>query len=226
MRRLWRSIAILVHIVAGGTRVLAITAAHGLRYAVRRGMLARDADAREIGRLRGACAAALLERLGPTYVKLGQVLSTRPDLLGSAVATELSRLQDCVRPLPAPIAMRALRDGLGRDPAELFSFVSTTPLACGSIAQVHRATTVDGRSVALKIRRPGIDRRVDADVKLLLEIAAVLERLGLRFPLRPWLRQFTDAVRAQLDLAREAANYGTLTRNLAGVTGVRLPAVV
>lgn len=212
--------------VVCAARIVALAAMHGLLYGVRRAMMAPDTDHAGIGWLQGASLAALLERLGPTYIKLGQVLSTRPDLIGAAVAAGLSRLQDRVRAVPRPVAMRALRDGLGRDPAELFSFVSPTPLACGSIAQVHRATTNDGREVVVKIRRPGVVRRLEIDVTLLLELAGVIERLGLRFPVRPWIRQFADAVRAQLDLGREAANYHVLRDNLADIAGLRIPAVV
>src|SRR5262249_26976117 len=88
------------------------------------------------------------------------------------------------------------------------------------------ATMIDGREVVVKIRRPGVVRRLEADVALLLEIAAAMERLGLRFPVRPWIRQFADAVRAQLDLRREAENYRMLRNNLVGIAGVRIPAVV
>ncbi|HEX7837882.1 MAG TPA: AarF/UbiB family protein, partial [Kofleriaceae bacterium] len=189
-----RFLAALCSVVIATLRLVAITVAHGLLYGVRRGMMASDAEADQVGRLQGASLAALLERLGPTYIKLGQVLSTRPDLIGGAVAAGLSRLQERVRAVPGPIALRALRDGLGRDPAELFSFVAPSPLACGSIAQVHRATTIDGREVVMKIRRPGVVRRLEADVALLLSLAAGIERLGLRFPVRPWIRQFADAV--------------------------------
>jgi ubiquinone biosynthesis protein len=108
----------------------------------------------------------------------------------------------------------------------VFAIVDPRPLACGSIAQVHRATTRDGRDVAIKIRRPGVVRRLAADTALLHAAAAALERLGLAFPLRPWLAQFCDAVAAQLDLAREADNYRALRHNLAGIPGVRLPAVI
>ena len=226
IQRALRVIALLCGLLVSGARIVAITAVHGLLYGVRRGLMAPDADPAGIGRLQGASLAALLERLGPTYVKLGQVLSTRPDLIGGAVAAGLSRLQERVRAVPGPIAMRALRDGLARDPAELFSFVAPTPLACGSIAQIHRATTTSGRDVVVKIRRPGIVRRLEADVTLLLELAAVIERLGLRFPVRPWLRQFADAVRAQLDLEHEADNYRLLRNNLADIAGLRIPAVV
>jgi len=209
-----------------GARVLAITAAHAVLYGVRRAMMGRDADPAGIARLRGISLAALMEHLGPTYVKLGQVLSTRPDLIGDALAAGLSRLQERVREVPARAILRTLRAGLGRDPAELFAFVAPRPLACGSIAQVHRATIHDGREVVLKIRRPGTVRRLEADLTLLLELAALFERFGLSFPVRPWIRQFADSIRAQADLGREAENYRVLRDDLAGISGLRIPAVL
>jgi ubiquinone biosynthesis protein len=221
-----RAVATFCAALLSAVRLGYLVALHGLHHAVRRALLPRDAPASELGRLRGRSLAALLERLGPTYVKLGQVLATRPDLLGPAMASGLARLQEHVRPLPSRIAMRALRDGLGREPAEVFALVSPHPLASGSIAQVHRAVTCDGRHVALKIRRPGIARRLAADVRLLVAIATLLERAGLRFPIRPWIRQLTDAIAAQLDLAREAASYRELRANLAGIPGIRLPVVL
>src|SRR5262249_45542047 len=117
-------------------------------------------------RLRLVC-----EDLGPTFVKLGQVLSTRPDLLPEAYTTELSALRDDVRPFPYAEAEAILAEDYGRPPAEVFAAVDPVPVASASISQVHRGTLPDGRSVALKIRRPGIAKQVQADLDILRNLA-------------------------------------------------------
>lgn len=203
-----------------------IAAFHGVRYGMRFARLPSDADRRGVRTMQGASLAELLESLGPTYVKLGQVLSTRPDVLGPDLVGGLARLQERVRPVPAPQALRALREGLGARFADGFSHVEPEPLASGSIAQVHRATTRHGQHVVVKIRRPGIVERLEADVRLMLAVATLLERVWLRFPVRPWIEQFADAVRSQLDFEREARSYRLLRSNLAAMPDLRLPAVL
>src|SRR4051794_28751474 len=117
-------------------------------------------------RLRMVC-----EDLGPTFVKLGQLLSTRPDLLPEAYTTELAALRDDVRPFPFEEAEVILAEDYGRPPAEVFAAVDPVPTASASISQVHRATLHDGRRIALKIRRPGIDKVVQADLDILKNLA-------------------------------------------------------
>jgi ubiquinone biosynthesis protein len=207
-------------------RIAAIVAAHGVAYGIRSSTIAADADVSEIRYSQGEALASLLERLGPTYVKLGQVLSTRPDVLGVHLAGGLARLQERVQPVSPETALIALREGLGDRLIGRISWVDPTPIASGSIAQVHRAMMTDGREVAVKIRRPGIVRRIDSDARFLIGTAKLATRFGLQFPVVPWLQQFIDAVRAQLDLQREGQNYRDLRTNLAHIRGIRIPEVV
>ena len=118
----------------------------------------------------------VLEDLGPTFVKLGQVLSTRPDLLPEAYTTELASLRDDVRPFPYEEAEQILIEEYGRPPSEVFDWIDTTPLASASISQVHRVRLLDGRQVVLKIRRPGIEKTVHADLEILKNLALLAER--------------------------------------------------
>lgn len=204
----------------GAARLVAITSVHFARYALRRARLV-DASPRELRRVQGEATAALLESLGPTYVKLGQVLSTRPDVIGTELANGLSRLQEHVRPLSARTAARAVSDGLGSRLSQ-FASVAPVPIASGSIAQVHRATTLAGEEVILKIRRPGIAHQIERDVSLMLWLTSLVER-WLRFPASSWIEEFANAVRSQLDLKREAEAYNELRSNLACLPNVYVP---
>ncbi len=121
-------------------------------------------------RLRMVC-----EELGPTFVKLGQVLSTRPDLLPEAYTTELSCLRDDVRPFPYEEAEAILTAEYGRPPSEVFAAIDPVPVASASISQVHRAVLLDGRTVALKVRRPNIEKIVQADLDILKNLAQLAE---------------------------------------------------
>src|SRR4051794_14280691 len=118
----------------------------------------------------------ICEDLGPTFGKLGQLLSTRPDLLPEAYTSELAALRDDVRPFPYAESEAILTEEYGRPPAEIFASIEETPVASASISQVHRAVLRDGRVVALKIRRPGIDKVVHADLEILKNLAQLAER--------------------------------------------------
>ncbi len=152
-------------------------------------------------RLRLVC-----EDLGPTFVKLGQILSTRPDLLPEAYTTELALLRDHVRAFPFAEAEAILVEEYGRPLAAVFRSVDPEPIASASISQVHRATLHDGRTIALKIRRPGIDRTVQADLEILKNLAQLAER---RLPaLAPYgpvalARELERTLKRELDLAIE-----------------------
>ncbi len=122
-------------------------------------------------RLRLVC-----EDLGPTFVKLGQILSTRPDLLPEAYTTELAQLRDHVKPFPFAEAEAILAEEFGRPASEVFASLESTPLASASISQVYRATLPDGRQIAVKIRRPGIEKVVQADLEILKNLAQLAER--------------------------------------------------
>src|SRR5262249_52627903 len=117
----------------------------------------------------------LLNDLGPTFIKLGQVLSTRADLLPAEYVQELAQLQDSVPPIPLEQIQAQLRNGLGQDAQELFGRIEPTPLAAASIAQVHRATTREGVEVVVKVQRPGIAEQIRADMGALKTLARLLE---------------------------------------------------
>ena len=117
----------------------------------------------------------MLEDLGPTFVKLGQVLSTRADLLPGEFVSELRLLQDSVTPIPLDAVRAQIQAGLGRSPEEAFASIEQEPLAAASIAQVHRATTLGGESVVLKVQRPGIQAQMASDLQVLRALAKLLE---------------------------------------------------
>lgn len=152
-------------------------------------------------RLRMVC-----EDLGPTFVKLGQILSTRHDLLSEAYTAELAQLRDNVRPFPFEEAEAILVEELGRPPDEIFESIDPEPLASASISQVHRATLRDGRVIALKIRRPGIDKTVQADLDILKNLAHLAERriswLAQYEPVE-LVKEFERTLKRELDLAVE-----------------------
>ena len=173
-------------------------------------------------------AREALEQLGPTFVKLGQVLAGRPDLLPPAWTEEFSRLHERAAPVPYEELHRQLTEDLGGEPEELFHDFDPTPLAAASIAQVHRATLEDGTPVVLKVRRPGIDETVDADMRLLTRLA---ERAEERIPelsrLRPrtLVRQFSRSMRDELDLRIEARNAERIRANLSDDEGLVVPRI-
>ncbi len=160
-----------------------------------------------------------LEKLGPTFVKLGQVLSTRADLLPPAYLEALSRLQDDVEPVPL---CRCAEDDRRRPERarsrRRFSTFDHEPLASASLGQVHRATLRDGRAVAVKVQRPGIMEQALADLTVLDEIAAFIDhhtKVGRRYEFAPMIREFRKALMDELDYEVEANHLRTLKRNLA-----------
>ncbi|TVP64125.1 MAG: AarF/ABC1/UbiB kinase family protein [Nodularia sp. (in: Bacteria)] len=158
----------------------------------------------------------ILVDLGPVYVKLGQLLSTRPDLLNAAYIEELSTLQDEVPPVPWSEVEIFIRKHLKRPLEETFSTVNPVPIAAGSIAQTHRATLVDGREVALKVQRPGIDLTVAQDIALILGIADLVARtdFGQTNEIKSIAEEFTKALEDELDFTLEAGFTDELRRNL------------
>jgi len=157
-----------------------------------------------------------LERLGPVFVKFGQLLAGRADLLPEAWTAELAQLREDVAAVPFDELAAQLADDLGRPPDEVFPELEREPLAAGSIAQVHRARLEDGTRVVLKVRRPGIDERVAADLRLLARLAEWAEENDVLRPYGPRavVRHFTRVLHGELDLAREARNAERLRRNL------------
>ena len=169
-----------------------------------------------------------LEELGPTFVKLGQILAGRADLLGPAWIAELSRLHAAVPSVPLEDLRPTLREDLGADPETVFSRFDPEPLAGASIAQVHRAALTDGTEVIVKIRRPGIVETIEADLRLLHRAALVAEREWPALqPYRPRLlvRQFGLSLQRELDFTVEGRNAERVARNLAVLPDVVIPRV-
>lgn len=155
-------------------------------------------------RLREALVA-----LGPTFVKLGQALSTRPDLLPPDFVHELGKLQDTVPPFPAEQAVRLIEESMGRSIDELFASFESVPLAAASLGQVHAAVLHSGEHVAVKVQRPDIAHRVTVDLAILADLAALAQErlaLGAQYNLVDLAHEFTASLRAELDYKREGRN--------------------
>jgi len=167
-----------------------------------------------------------LEKLGPIFVKFGQVLSTRRDLLPLELADELAKLQDRVPPFPAAQAAALVERAFGKPVDELFATFESEPVASASIAQVHFATLQSGREVAVKVLRPGMLAVIDSDLELLHTLARWVERLssdGKRLRPREVVAEFDTYLHDELDLVREAANAAQLRRNMQGLNLVMVP---
>ena len=177
---------------------------------------------------RGERIRRSLEDLGPIYVKFGQVLSTRRDLLPLDIADELAKLQDQVPPFPGSEARAKVEAALGQPVGKLFKEFDETPLASASIAQVHAAVLPDGREVIVKVLRPGVERRIRSDLDVLYLIAGLAERYwsdGRRLKPRELVAEYEKTVLDELDLIREAANAAQLKRNFEGSTLLYVPEV-
>ena len=178
---------------------------------------------------RGARLRMALERLGPIFVKFGQVLSTRRDLLPLDVADELALLQDRVPPFPGAQAVLLIEKAFGKRLADVFEVFDTVPVASASIAQVHFATLMNGREVAVKVLRPGMLEVIDHDLNLLHSLARLVEWAwadGKRLKPREVVAEFDVYLHDELDLVREAANAAHLRRNMQGLDLVMVPEMV
>jgi ubiquinone biosynthesis protein len=168
-----------------------------------------------------------MEELGPTFIKIGQLLSNRTDVLPNELIRELSRLQDEVQPIPPKLITIALREELGRPANEVFRSFEEAPTASASIAQVHRAELTTGEDVAVKIQRPGIETMIETD----LDIVAYLARLAERYiPSSRYLgptdtvKEFRKHIRRELDFGRERQNMERFASMFARREGVKVPA--
>jgi ubiquinone biosynthesis protein len=169
-----------------------------------------------------------LEDLGPTFVKLGQVLSTRPDLLAPSWIAELERLHSEVAAVPFDALLPQIEATLGRSPFEVFADVEREPHAAASIAQVHRARLSSGARVVLKIRRPGIAERIAADLSLLDQLAHLIESElseARRYAPTKIVSEFRRSLERELDLAVEARNIERFARNFADDPYILVPKV-
>jgi ubiquinone biosynthesis protein len=177
---------------------------------------------------RGQHLREMLDELGPTFVKFGQLLSTRPDVLPPDIIAELRGLQDDVRPVPFADIENVIQEELGLSVGQLFIQFDERPVAAASIGQVHRATLPNGRRVAVKVQRPGAPRQIEADLALLYQAARIAkERVrALDFiDAHRLVDEFARQIRQELDYRLEARNADTFHRNFAGHPHVRVPRV-
>ena len=177
---------------------------------------------------RGQHLREMLDELGPTFVKFGQLLSTRPDVLPPDIIAELRGLQDDVRPFPLADVEKVVQEDLGLSIDQLFVEFEDRPIAAASIGQVHRATLPNGKHVAVKVQRPGAPRQIEADVALLYQAARIAkERVrALDFiDAQQLVDEFSRSIRQELDYRLEALNAETFYRNFAGHPHVRVPKV-
>jgi ubiquinone biosynthesis protein len=177
---------------------------------------------------RGRHLREMLDELGPTFVKFGQLLSTRPDIVPPDIITELRALQDDVTPFPFREVERVVREELDLPIEKLFTSFEEAPMAAASIGQVHRAVLPNGKRVAVKVQRPEAPRQIEADLQLLYQAARIAkERVrALDFiDARELVDEFSRSIRHELDYRLEARNAQTFHRNFAGHPHVRIPHV-
>jgi ubiquinone biosynthesis protein len=229
MTRLLRGIYIVFIVLRFGLDELVLTSFQkpGLRLLARIVSIGRDLRAPRGQRLREA-----LERLGPIFVKFGQVLSTRRDLLPPDIANELAKLQDRVPPFASDVAVSIIERAFGRALNDIFVSFERQPVASASIAQVHFAVVKDRngveREVAVKVLRPGMLTVIDKDLSLMRMMAGWVDRLstdGKRLKPREVVAEFDKYLHDELDLVREAANAAQLRRNMEGLDLVLIPEI-
>ena len=229
MTRLLRGIYIVFIVLRFGLDELVLTSFQkpGLRTLARIVSIGRDLRAPRGQRLREA-----LERLGPIFVKFGQVLSTRRDLLPPDIANELAKLQDRVPPFASAVAVSIIERSFGRALNDIFVSFERQPVASASIAQVHFATIQDRngieREVAVKVLRPGMLTVIDKDLSLMRMMAGWVDLLsadGKRLKPREVVAEFDKYLHDELDLVREAANAAQLRRNMEGLDLVLIPEI-
>jgi len=227
MRRVYRSFFIVWVALRYGLDELVLTSFQKpwLRVVARVVSVGRNLDAPRGQRLREA-----LERLGPIFVKFGQVLSTRRDLLPPDIADELARLQDRVAPFPSKVAIATIERAFRRPVGDIFVQFDETPVASASIAQVHFATVrlADGsvREAAVKVLRPGMREVIEKDLDLMAMMAGWVEGMsadGKRLKPREVVAEFDKYLHDELDLVREAANAAQLRRNMEKLKLVMIP---
>src|SRR5918912_3604553 len=167
-----------------------------------------------------------LAELGPTFIKLGQILSARPDILPPDFIAELSHLQDRAAPMPVTTVFQLIEKGLGRPAQQLFAFIDPEPMASASIAQVHRARLASGDDVVVKVQRPGIEEQIRSDTDLLFYLArfleGVIEETGIYTP-TGIVTEFRNAMLLELDFENEAHNIDEFARNHEGRPYVVIP---
>jgi ubiquinone biosynthesis protein len=204
------------HLTARTAHIAAVVAKHGLQ------------DRFDRGRDRPARLRAALEELGPTFAKLGQILSTRPDLIPAEVVEELAHLQDSVTPLTEAEVVQVMEQELGVPWEDVFESIEPGPLAAGTIGQVHRARLEGGHRVVVKVQRPGAAEEIERDLGLLALFAEKAEgREALRnlVDIPAVVEHLSSSLRRELDFREEAANIGRMREVLASYARLAVPAV-
>ncbi|MBA3844097.1 MAG: AarF/ABC1/UbiB kinase family protein [Actinobacteria bacterium] len=207
------------------SEIAQVAVRHGFGYAVD-GRKAGDPSVE--GTARGRHLREMLDELGPTFVKFGQLLSTRPDVVPPDIISELRSLQDDVRPFPFADIERTIREELGQPIERLFTEFDEQPLAAASIGQVHRATLPNGRKVVVKVQRPNAPKQIEADLALMYQAAKLAkERIrALDFiDANEIVDEFSRSIRQELDYRLEGRNAESFHRNFAGHPHVAVPKV-
>ena len=207
------------------SEIAQVAVRHGFGYAIE-GHTATDPTAE--GTARGRHLREMLDELGPTFVKFGQLLSTRPDVVPPDIIAELRGLQDDVRPFPYADVERTVEEDLGQPIERLFTEFDREPLAAASIGQVHRATLPNGRGVVVKVQRPDAPRKIEADLSLMYQAARLAkERIrALDFvDAGEIVDEFARSIRQELDYRLEARNADAFHKDFAGHPHVAVPRV-
>lgn len=172
----------------------------------------------------GIVLTLLLEKSGPTFIKIGQVLSSRPDIVGEGIAKQLRRLQCQVKPIPTEKAMGIVESSFGKPLKEAFTEFSMLPLACGSVAQVHLAV-LNGQPVALKIQRPNLQQKMKQDFAILSFTSRLMEALPKfrNLPVQELLLELESSIMAQLDFEQEIRHSEEFRLNFADHTYIYIP---
>jgi len=168
-----------------------------------------------------------MEELGPTFVKLGQMLSTRPDILPANFITEFENLQNRVAPMPSEVARQIIESELKKPISEFFSSFDDQPLAAASLAQVHRAT-VNGEEVVVKVQRPNITQIIEVDLEIMNFLAMLMERyLPAAYAINPvgLVREFSENINKELDFRIESNNMKRFAQNFAENPWVHVPRI-
>jgi ubiquinone biosynthesis protein len=209
-------------------QILLLLVRYGAEFCIRFAYLCLRRRRDQYPQVLGESLASFCEALGPAFIKTGQILSSRPDLLPAGVGAPLRRLQNQIAPFDGARTPKIIETAFGRPLSELFDSFDLKPIAAASIAQVHRARLKDGREVAVKVRRPEVSRIVNNDMRILRFLAKTLSSLpGMRaVPLPELVDEFVGPIKQQLDFHLEASSNRRFRKEFARNEHIRLPALV
>ena len=232
-----RGIRTAIKDVARLQQIIAVLTKHGFGWVITNLNLADTVGLKNLMEYRdpdknlystGARIRMAIEELGPTFIKFGQILSTRPDLVPEDIVAELTHLQDSVSPMPWSVIERQVERELGGPIPDLFSHFDTEPLACASIAQVHRATLPDGTEVVVKVKRPHLRTRMESDLNILqflaTRAATMIPELNLVDPVGI-ISEFDKALRKEIDFTTEMNNIERFQLSFKDFEGLNIPLI-